>query len=34
MSITEYEEFEDIELDEITKQILINIGLGIGITNK
>jgi len=34
MSITEYEEFEDIELDEITKQILINIGLGIGINNK
>ena len=34
MNIILYEEYEEIILDEITKQILINIGLGVGISNK
>ena len=34
MNIILYEEYEEIILDEITKQILINIGLGVGISDK
>jgi len=34
MNIFLYEEYEEIILDEITKQILINIGLGVGISDK
>ena len=34
MNIILYEEYEEIILDEITKQILINIGLRVGISDK
>ena len=34
MNIILYEEYEEIILDEIAKQILINTGLGVGISDK